>query len=152
MTNFLLHQQWVIIALVFFGTIFFIAWKRWQEQKWIKKRFSDQPAVALSFGVTYFGRATEPGGPHRSTGFLLLLPDRLFFRSRMAKVEVEISGPSINRVYHGTSHKGVDLHRSVIKVDFITDQGQKDTAAFAVPYPPQWIQAIKNILLQNLPK
>jgi hypothetical protein len=67
-------------------------------------------------------------------------------------VEVEISGLRIKRVYHDISHKGVDLHRSVMKVDFLTDHGQKDTAAFAVPYPPQWIQAIKNTLLQNLPK
>jgi len=146
MTNFFLNQEWLIIALIFFGTIFFIAWKRWRDQKWIKKRFGGRPAVALSFGVNYFGRATEPGGPHRSSGFLLLLPDCLFFRSRTAKVELEISGPSIKRVYHDISHKGVDLHRSVIKVDFLTDQSQKDTVAFAVPYPPQWIQAIENTL------
>lgn len=152
MTNFFVHQQWFMIALVFFGTIFFIAWKRWQDQRWIKKRFGGQPVVALSFGVTYFGRTTEPGGPHRSRGFLLLLPDRLFFRSRMAKVEIEIAGPRINQVYHDISHKGVALHRSVIKVDFLTNQGQTDTVAFAVPYPPQWIQAIENTLLQNLPQ
>lgn len=152
MTDFLLDQEWLVIALIFFGTIFFIAWKRWRDQKWIEKRFGRRPAIALSFGVNYFGRATEPGAPHRSSGFLLLLPDCLFFRSRTAKVEVEISGSSINRVYHDTSHKGVALHRSVIKVDFVTDQGQKDTAAFAVPYPPQWIQAIENTVLQNLPK
>jgi hypothetical protein len=151
MNNFV-NQEGLIIAPVFFGTIFFIAWKRWRDRKWIEKRFGGQPVIAQSFGVNYFGKATEPGAPRRSNGFLLLLPDRLFFRSRTAKVEVELSGPSINRVYHGTSHKGVDLHRSVIKVDFLTDQGQKDTAAFAVPYPPQWIQAIENTLLQNLPK
>jgi hypothetical protein len=152
MTDFFLNRQWFIIALVFFGSIFLIAWKRWQDQKWIKKRFGSQSVIALSFGVNYFGRATEPGAPYRSSGFLLLLPDCLFFRSRTAKVEVKISVPSISQVYHDTSHKGAELHRSVIKVDFLTDQGQKDTVAFAVPYPPQWIQAIESALLQNLSK
>ena len=103
----------------------------------------------MSFGVNYFGRSTEPGPPRRSSGFLLLLPDRLFYRSRLAKLELEIPQSDISSVYHDRSHKGVDLHQSVVKVDFFSDQGRKDTAAFKVPYPPQWIQAIENTLLVN---
>jgi hypothetical protein len=152
MTNILFTQQWFIIVLVF-GAIFSLAWNRWRDRIWIKQRFGDQPVIAQSFGVNYFGKVTQPGTPRRQSGFLLLLPDRLFFRSRKANVDLEIAVPSIKRVYHGTSHKGVDLHRSVIKVDFLTDQGQKDTVAFAVPYPPQWIQVIKNTISggQDLP-
>jgi len=105
--------------------------------------------LAMSFGVNYFGRATEPGSPRKSSGFLLLLSDRLFYRSRLKKIELEIPAADIARVYHGRTHKGAELHQSLVKIDFINSQNQKDTAAFKVPYPPQWIQAIENALLKK---
>jgi hypothetical protein len=43
----------------------------------------------------------------------------------------------------------VDLHQSLVKIDFLNDQDQKDTAAFKVPYPPQWMQAIENAFLKK---
>ena len=142
------NQQWIIIALVFFGIIAYIAWVRRMDRKWIEARFGSRKILAMSFGVNYFGRATEPGAPRKSSGFLLLLSDRLFYRSRLKKIELEIPAVGIARVYHDRSHKGVELHQSLVKIDFINSQNQKDTAAFKVPYPPQWIQAIENALLK----
>lgn len=146
MSNLIVHQQWLLIAIIFFGIIGYIAWIRWRDNKWIESRFGKRQTLAISFGVNYFGRATEPGTPKRSSGFLLLFPDRLFYRSRMASLEVDIPTNLIHRVYHGTSHKGVELHQSVVKVDFFTYDGQKDAVAFKVPYPPQWIQVISSTL------
>ena len=140
--TFLIHQQWLLIAIVFFGIIGYIAWIRWRERKWIDARFGKEPPLAISFGVNFYGRATEPGKPKRSSGFLLLFPDRLFYRSRLTGQEMDIPTKQIHYVYHGNTHKGIDLHQSVVKVDFLTAQGQKDSAAFKVPYPPQWINAI----------
>ena len=149
MVGFYQNQQWLLIALVFFGIIAYIAWIRWRDRKWINERFGDQNLRAMSFGVNYFGKATEPGKPSRSSGFLLLLPDSLFYRSRVKKIELEIPGSRIARVYHDRTHKGVDLHMSLVKIDFINSEDQRDTAAFKVPYPPQWIQAIENSLLKK---
>ena len=143
------HQQWIVIALVFFGILAYIAIIRWRDRKWIEARFGNRNLRAMSFGVNYFGSATEPGKPRRSSGFLLLLPDRLVYRSRVKKTELAIPGSRIARVYHDRSHKGVDLHTSLVKIDFLNAQDQKDTAAFKVPYPPQWINAIENNLLKN---
>ena len=147
--DFLGQQQWVIIAVVFFGIIGYIAWIRWRDRKWIDERFGSRSILAMSFGVNFFGRATEPGKPLRSSGFLLLLSDQLFYRSRVKKIELEIPAARITRVYHDRTHKGVDLHQSLVKIDFLNDQNQKDTAAFKVPYPPQWMQAIENTLLKK---
>jgi hypothetical protein len=122
---------------------------RWRDRKWIDQRFGNQNLRTISFGVNFFGQATEPGKPRRSSGFLLLLPDSLFYRSRGKKIELEIPGSRIARVYHDSTHKGIDLHMSLVKIDFINSENQKDTAAFKVPYPPQWIQAIENTLLKN---
>ena len=139
----------MIIAAVFFGIMAYIAWVRWRDRRWIDERFGSHKIIAMSFGVNYFGSATEPGAPRKSSGFLLLLPDRLFYRSRLKKLELEIPAASIARVYHDKTHKGVNLHQSLVKIDFINQENQKDTAAFKVPYPPQWINAIDNILLKN---
>jgi len=38
---------------------------------------------------------------------------------------------------------------SLVKIDFLNARNQKDTAAFKVPYPPQWINAIENNLLKK---
>ena len=144
MPNFLATQQWMLIALVVFGIIAYIAFIRRRDRKWIERRFGDSKILAMSFGVNYFGRASEPGKPRKSSGFLLLLSDRLFYRSRMAGLELDIPGKHIVQVYPGTSIKGLNLHQSVMKVDFINEKEMKDCAAFKVPYPPQWIQAIQN--------
>jgi hypothetical protein len=143
------QQQWLIIAVVFFGIMAYIAWVRWQDRKWIDRRFGSGQVQAISFGVNYFGSAAEPGKPRKSSGFLLLLPDRLFYRSRVKKLELEIPALQIARVYHDRSHKGVNLHQSLVKIDYLNTRNQKDTAAFKVPYPPQWINAIENILNTN---
>ena len=147
MANTLIHQQWFFIALVFFGIIGYIAWIRWRDRRWIETRFGKEIPLAMSFGVNYYGRATEPGKPRRSSGFLLLFPDRLFYRSRLAGHEVDIPIESVHQVSHGSTHKGVDLHQSVVIIDFSSADGQKDSAAFKVPYPPQWIQAIESAVI-----
>ena len=41
------------------------------------------------------------------------------------------------------------LHQSLVKIDFINSQNEKDTVAFKVPYPPQWMQAIENTLIKK---
>ncbi len=149
MIDLLKTQQWLIIAVVFFGIMAYIAWIRWRDRKWIDERFGNDKIVAMSFGVNYFGSATEPGSPRRSSGFLILLTDRVFYRSRFKKLELEIPAARIDRVYHDKTHKGVNLHQSLVKIDFVNSQNQKDTAAFKVPYPPQWINAIENNLLKK---
>ncbi len=144
MTGIYANQQWIAIAIIFFGIIAYIAYVRRRERKWIEDRFGLDKALSMSFGVNYFGRASETGSPRKSNGFLLLLPDRLFYRSRTSRIELEIPGNKIARVYPGSSIKGVDLHQSVMKVDFINTEDDRDSAAFRVPYPPQWIRMIEN--------
>ena len=147
--EFLGNQQWLIIAVIFFGIIGYIALMRWRDRRWIEERFGSQPVLAMSFGVNFFGKTSEAGKLRKSSGFLLLLPDRLFYRSRVKKIELEIPSARIARIYHDRTHKGVDLHQSLVKIDFLNDRNQKDTAAFKVPYPPQWMQAIENTLIKK---
>ena len=140
-------MQWLIFAFVFFGIIAYIAWIRWRDRQWINARFDPKAVKAMSFGVNYFGLSSEAGKPKRSSGFLLLLNDRLFYRSRIKKIELSIPGNRIRRVTHDRSHKGVNLHQSVVKVVFENERQEEDAAAFRLPYPPQWMRAIEHAFL-----
>ena len=64
--------------------------------------------------------------------------------NRRAKLEIQIPFQNIHRVYPAITLKRVNLHQSVVKIDFINQQEQKDTVAFKMPYPPRWIQLIEN--------
>ena len=141
--HFLNNHEWIPFAILFIGIVAFMAWLRRRERQWIADRFKGQRPIVESFGVGYFGCDSEPGNPRRSKGFLLLLNDKVFYRSRFAGIELDIPGDRITLVHHGNSHKGADLHQSVMKIDFMNADGNADCAAFRVPYPPQWIQAIQ---------
>ena len=149
MVEILKQQPWLIIAVVFFGIMAYIAWIRWQDRKWIDRRFDSDKVLAVSFDVNFFGSTSEPGKPRKSSGFLLLLPDRIVYRSRVKKLELEIPASKIARVYHDRTHKGVNLHQSLVKIDYLNARNEKDTAAFKVPYPPQWINAIESNLIKK---
>ncbi len=140
------EQQWIVIAFIFFGVIIYISLRRWFDQQWIENKFGKNNIRAVSFGVNYYGRLSDPGSPKRRSGFLLLLEDGIFYRSRWSKLELHVPASKIVTVYHDNAHKGTDLHQSVVKVDFLTDHGERDSVAFKVPYPPQWIQAISGLL------
>ncbi len=139
----IIEKQWLLILLVFLGVVLYLALLRARERKWIANRFGEDKIIAMSFGVEYFGKSSEQGPPRGARGFLLLLEDRLFYRGRFKKREVEIPGASITKIHHGNTHKGVDLNQSVIKIDFTAPEGHEDAVAFKVPYPPQWISAME---------
>jgi len=149
MNNLYANQHWMVIAVIFFGIIGYIAFIRWRDRKWIENRFKGKKVLSMSFGVNYFGRASEPGKPRKSAGFLLLLEDGVFYRSRAAGLELHVPSNRIARVYPGDSIKGVNLHQSVMIIDFINENDDRDSAAFKVPYPPQWINVIQNNLMRE---
>ncbi len=144
MPSIFLYQQWLVIALAFFGFLGYVALNRWQDRRLIEKRFGFDHVQAMSFGVYYYGRASDSGSPRRKNGFFLLLPDCIYFGARRANLEIQIPFQNIHRVYPGSTLKGVNLHQSVVKIDFVNQQEQKDTAAFKMPYPPRWIQLIED--------
>jgi hypothetical protein len=150
MPNNFVQQQWIFVALVFLGIIFYLAWSRRQERRWISRHYRKDQIIAVSFGVTFFGRATDEGAILQSKGFLLLLADRLVFRSRFNRLLLEIPAARSVNVYHDRVHKNIDLHQSLVKVDFFTPNQVKDTAAFKVPYPPQWIGAIRKAFFTKI--
>jgi hypothetical protein len=146
MANTFTNQHWILIVFIFFGFLCYIAILRRQDQRWINKKYGSDNVRATSYGVSFYGRTSDEGKIRRSTGVLVLLTDRLYFRSRRARLEIEIPGDKLLNVYHDVRHRGEELHQSLMMIEFINENNRKDTAAFKVPYPPQWIQAVLTTL------
>ncbi|MBU2649203.1 hypothetical protein KKI24_31130 [bacterium] len=140
------NQHWMLIALIFFGILGYIAWIRQRDQRWIEKKFNHEQIMTASFGIIYLGVTSDEGPIRRRSGFLILTKERLFYRSRRAGLELDIPGDKLLKVYHDVRHRGEEIHQSLMMVDFINKNKKKDTAAFRVPYPPQWIQAVQATL------
>lgn len=137
-----MNTEGLIFLLCFFGVIAYIALRRRADRRWIENRFGAEPVSVQSFGVTAFGKSSDDGPPKPRTGFLLLFTDRLFFRSPKTGYEITIPLSRVTQVYPDHTLNGIELHQSVMKVDYKNDNGRPDAAAFRVPYPHRWIQAI----------
>ena len=146
------NPNWLIFALLFLGIIFYLAYMRQRESKRITEKFDKQQIITTSFGVNYYGLESEPGGPLRSAGALVLLKNGIYYRARLVKRELFIPGSAITYVGVTNVHKGKDLHQTVVVLQFLNPEGKEEKAAFRIPYPAQWIAAIKSNLLEDKAK
>ena len=145
----LTNPNWLLFALIFLGIIFYLAYSRQRETKRILDKFEKKNIIITSFGVNYYGLESEPGAPLRSSGALVLLKDGIYYRARHANRELFIPGSSITYLGVSQSHKGKDLHQTVVVIQFLNQDGREEKAAFRIPYPAQRVAAIKANLLDK---
>ena len=143
------NPNWLIFALIFIGIIFYLAYMRQRETKRITDKFDKEQILITSFGVNYYGLESEPGGPLRSAGALVLLKDGIYYRARYARRELYIPGSAITYIGVSNVHKEKDLHQSIVVIQFLSPGGREERAAFRIPYPGQWVGAIKSNLLEK---
>jgi hypothetical protein len=146
------NSNWLIFAVLFILVMFYLVYMRQRESKRIADKFDKSEIIITSFGVNYYGLESEPGGPLRSAGALVLLKKGIYYRARYAKRELYIPGSAITYIGVNNVHKGKDLHQTVVVLQFISEDGREDKAAFRVPYPAQWIAAIKSNLVEKKTK
>jgi hypothetical protein len=143
------NPNWLIFALIFLGIVFYLAYMRQRESKRITDKFKRDRIIITSFGVNYYGLESEPGGPLRSAGVLVLLKDGIYYRARYANRELHIPASAITYIGVTNVHKGKDLHQTVVSLQFLNSEGKEERAAFRMPYPAQWVAAIKSNLLDK---
>jgi hypothetical protein len=143
------NPNWLIFALLFIGIVFYLAYMRQRETKRITDKFDKDQIIITSFGVNYYGLESEPGGPLRSAGALVLLKGGIYYRARFAKRELYIPGSAITYIGVTNVHKKKDLHQTVVVLQFLSPEGREERAAFRIPYPGQWVGAIKGNLLEK---
>ena len=145
----LTNPSWLVFALLFLGILFYLAFIRQLESRRITRKFELKRIILSGFGVNYFGLESEPGGPLRSSGALVLLKDGLYYRARFAKRELFIPGSAITYIGITDAHKNKPLHQQVIIIQFLNQDGKEEKAAFRIPHPAQWVGAIKANLLDK---
>jgi hypothetical protein len=143
------NPNWLIFALLFIGIVFYLAYMRQRETKRITDKFDKDQIIITSFGVNYYGLESEPGGPLRSAGALVLLKGGIYYRARYAKRELYIPSSAITYIGVTNVHKKKDLHQTVVVLQFLSQEGREEKAAFRIPYPGQWVGAIKSNLLEK---
>ncbi|MFO7850509.1 MAG: hypothetical protein R6V67_11160 [Spirochaetia bacterium] len=144
-------QSWLIMGFIIFGFIILLAVMRNIESRRVYKKFDNDSILLTGFGVNYFGLSSEPGKPLRSAGSLVLLKDGLYYRARILNREVFIPGDSISGLEVVDYHKGINLHQKALAVNFRNkEKGSPDRAVFRIPYPNNWITAIRGVFI--LPK
>lgn len=140
---------WIFLSIVFFTILAFMVVMRRIESSRIEKKFNGKDIVITSYGVNYFGLSSEKGRIPRSSGILVLLKDAIYYRARFTRRELLIPGKSIRALKIVETHKGKPLYQKSIAIDFINNNGNLDTAAFRIPFPAQWLGAIKKYLLNG---
>jgi hypothetical protein len=143
------NSNWLIFAVLFILIMFYLVYMRQRESKRITDKFDKNEIIITSFGVNYYGLESEPGGPLRSAGALVLLKSGIYYRARYSKRELFIPGSAITYIGVTNVHKRKDLHQTVVVLQFLNEDGKEEKAAFRMPYPAQWIAAIKSNLLET---
>ena len=143
------NTSWIYFVIVFVGVIAYIALMQRIETRRIMNKFSKGAVVFMSFGVNYFGLESEPGGPARSTGAMAFIKDGLYYRARHSGRELFIPGGTITNIEIIDQHKGKPLHQKVVGIIFLNQEGKVDRAAFRLPHPVRWVDAIKSRLMSG---
>jgi hypothetical protein len=135
-----------ILALFFFGGVAILVLMRRYESKRIERAFEKDRVILTGFGINYFGLSTEKGAPARSSGVLVLLKDGIYYRGRFSRKELYIPNESIRSIRIVETHKGRPLYQRAVSIGFIDGNGREVSAAFRLPYPDRWINAIRRNL------
>jgi len=147
--EFLQQYHIFFIGSIFLCVVIGMSWLTHKEKKWIKNNYKKKDIIALGLGINCYGLSSDEGSPKPYKGFLLVHRGGLLFKNRFSKMRFDIPGESIKKAYPTTSHKGVRLYKSAVKVDFLTPEKRVDTIAFKLAYPPQWIEIIEKAFIKK---
>lgn len=146
-------QQYHIVMIggLFLCVLAGMTWLTYKEKRWVRKNYKKEDIIALGFGILCYGVSSDQDAPKKLKGFLLIHKGGLLFKSRFSDTLFDIPGKSIQKVYHGDSHKGAKLYRLAVKIDFLTPGKTMDTIAFKVSYPAQWMKIIGKLFIEKPP-
>jgi len=138
---------WRLTALLFLGMILSMAALRLSESARLRRKFPRARVVRTSYLVTYYGLESQPAGPLRSLGAVVLLKDGLYFRARVSGFELNIPAAAILNIGLSNTHRGRTLRQHVVAIRFRTSEGRGETAAFRFAQPGWWLTALRDTLL-----
>ena len=138
------NGSWLYLFIIFAAVIGYFAFIQRRDTNNVLARFDRENVLLTSFGVNYFGRVSEPGGPARSSGILVLLKEGLYYKARFSKRELFIPGENLKKIEIIEVFKNKPLHQKVLAFIFLDENGNEDKTAVRIPHPEQWVAAIKS--------
>jgi hypothetical protein len=141
------NLPYFLIAVLFIFALVLFAWFKQRDARNVRERFKD--ILIATYGVQYFGRESEKGDLLDSSGQLLFLKQGLFYRGRFDKRELMIPKEKLISVAVTDHHKGKLTYQVCLAIYFMNENEIIDRAAFTIPYPKQFIEAINHFFLNG---
>ncbi len=139
----------LVVGGLFMGVLFIISFVRNSEAKRLRRRLGEGNIVLSGYNVHFYGVESEEGKPLRSMGALALSGEGLFYRARYSKRELFITGIQITSITATDDFKGKNMYGNIVAINFINEKGEKDRAAFRIPYPERWSKALNQLFLSS---
>lgn len=105
--------------------------------------------IEVSKNVNFFGQESRGKGQIRGNGVLILTPNTLYYEMWKPNREYEYYLNTINNVENPKWFLGKSMRRELLKIDFINETGQADSAAWLVPELDKWNNLLKDVIDRN---
>jgi len=137
--NLFLYLLPLVIILILYFVIKYL--EKTKAQK-ILKNYNKEEIKAFSSNVNYFGVKSKGMTQIRGNGALLLTKEYLFFQMWIPKKEIKIPLDKIEKIEEVRSFLGKSKFMPLLKIDFIDENEQKNSAAWLVKNLQKWKQII----------
>ncbi len=135
----------LLVGAVFMGIVLTISYVRNMEAKRLRNKLGESNIVLSGYNVHFYGVESAEEKPLKSIGALALSGKGLYYRARYTKLELFISGKQITSITATDDFKGKNMYGNIVAINFINNNGEKDRAAFRIPYPERWSKAITQL-------
>ncbi len=136
--------MYYILTGAFIFAIVFFRWFLQRDMKKVRGMFKEEDIVMASYGVHFYGLASEPGRLLDSGGQMILLKNGLYYKGRFDKRELFISAKDLVSIAVTDFHKNEPTLMKCLAFYFNSSGDKIDRAAFELPHPKQWVDAIKH--------
>lgn len=117
-----------------------------KKRERILEKFNEAEIIQVSEKANFFGLESKGSKQVRGNGVLVLLKDELFFQMWLPKRIIKIPVRSIKDISTPTHHLRKTKHIKLLKVEFINQDGNKDSAAWWVKDLKEWTTQITALL------
>ena len=112
----------------------------------VMKRFEGRRLLAISSSANFFGLSSRGLRQLRGNGILALTEDTLFFQLWLSRNCIEIPVKSISGIATPRIFLRKSILRPLLRVDFTSDKGRPDAAAWYVKKLPEWKEALERLM------
>ena len=135
----------LVVGGAFMAIVLFISFFRNVESKRLRQKLGEGNILLSNYRVHFYGVESVPGIPFNSIGALGLSAEGMYYCSRILKRELFIPGSKFSSLSVTDDFKGKNMYGNVVIFNFINEKGEKDRAAFRIPYPERWSTAIRKV-------